>query len=73
MEFNISKKDKIYRELISRDYKKFHIGDFCKAIEARIEYRDNLEVNIRAEKFVQSIVNALDTVAPKKIFKIRRI
>jgi len=52
---------------------KFHIGEFLKALEERIKCRDNLEVNVRAEVFVQNMVNALDIVAPKKKFKIPKI
>lgn len=62
-----------YRKFESRDYSKFHIGEFLKAIEERIAYRYDLDVNERADKFVQSIVDALDVVAPKKRFKISKI
>jgi len=44
-----------------------------KRLEEGIKYRDDLEVNIRAEIFVQNVVNALDIVAPKKKFKIPKI
>lgn len=73
IELIISNEGKKYREFISRDYTKFHIGEFFKAIEERREYRDDLDVNVRAEKFVQSIVDALDIVALKKKFKIPKI
>lgn len=53
---------------VRRDYSKFHIGDFFKAIENRIKCIDNLDVNERANKFVQNIIDALDLVAPKKKF-----
>jgi len=62
-----------YREYINRDYSKFHTGEFFKALEEGIKYRDDLEVNVRAEIFVQNVVNALDIVAPKKKFKIPKI
>jgi len=64
--FNISKKDEKYREVISRDYSKFQIEEFVRAVGERLEYADDKEVNTMAEKFVCSMVNALDTVAPKK-------
>ncbi|XP_015438094.1 PREDICTED: uncharacterized protein LOC107193204, partial [Dufourea novaeangliae] len=70
VEFNGSTKENKYREIISRDYSKFHIGEFCKAIEEIYEHRDDLEVSKRAEKFVQSIVSVPDIVAPKKVFRI---
>lgn len=73
VELNITKKDGKYREIISRDYSNFHIREFLKVIETRLENRDDMEVNIRAEKFVQNIVNSLDTIAPKKKLKIPRI
>jgi len=62
-----------YREFINRDYNKFHIGVLLKALEEGIKYRDDSEVNVRAEIFVQNVVNALDIVAPKKKFKIPKI
>jgi len=62
-----------YREFISRDYSKFHINEFFKALEEGIKYRDDLEMNVKAEIFVQNVVNALDIVAPKKKFKIPKI
>lgn len=65
------KSDK-YRAFISWDYSKFQIDEFIKVIEGRIEYKCELDVNVRAESFVQNIVNALDVVAPKKKFKIPR-
>lgn len=69
----INKEGDKYREFSSRDYSKFHIGDFFKALEERIEHIDELDVNVRAEKFIQNIVNALDIVAPKEKFKIPKI
>ncbi|EZA51985.1 hypothetical protein X777_09444, partial [Ooceraea biroi] len=73
VEFNISNEGKKYRESVSRDYSKFHIGEFLKAVEERIEHRDDLDVNVRAKKFVQNMVDALDMVAPKKKCKIPNI
>lgn len=66
------KSDK-YRKCTSRDYSKFQIDEFIKVIEERIEYKCDLDVNVRAESFVQNIVKALDVVAPKKKFKIPRM
>lgn len=73
MLYIINKEGDKYREFSSKDYSKFHIGDFFKAVEERIEHIDKLDVNVRAEKFIQNIVNALDIVALKKKFKIPKI
>jgi len=62
-----------HREFIKRDYNKFHISEFLKALEEGIKYRDDLEVNVKAEVFVQNVVNALNIVVPKKKFKIPKI
>jgi len=62
-----------YKEFISRDYNKFHIGEFFKALEEGIKYRDDLEVNVKVEIFVQNVVNTLDIVASKKKFEIPKI
>lgn len=73
VEFVINKKYEKYREITSRDYSKFHIGEFLSTVETSLEHNDELELNLRAEKFVQSIVSALDTTAPKKKFRIPKI
>ena len=39
----------------------------------RIRQRQDLEINRRANKFVDSIVEALDIIAPKKKFKIPKV
>lgn len=73
VELNTSNNNEKYKEFISRDYSKFNIDEFLYAVEERLERPNNLGVNERAEKFVQNMVAALDTVAPKKRFKIPKI
>ncbi|KAL6254749.1 hypothetical protein P5V15_014075 [Pogonomyrmex californicus] len=73
VELNKSNVNEKYREFISRDYSKFWIDDFLYAVEERLEQKDNLEVNERAQKFVQNMVAALNIVAPKKKFKIPKL
>lgn len=73
VELNRSDSNEKYREFISRDFSKFQKDDFLYAVEEGLEQRNNLEVNERAEKFVQNMVAALDRVAPKKKFKIPKL
>jgi len=42
-------------------------------VENRIVQGQDLEVNRRAKKFVDSIVEALDIIAPKKKFRIPKV
>ena len=62
-----------YREFINRDYSKFKIEEFLCMVKEGLDQRVNLEINERAEIFVQNIVAALDKVAPKKKFRILKI
>jgi len=45
VEFNICKSREKYREFIGRDYSKFHINDFLKEVEKRIEYGQEVNIN----------------------------
>lgn len=62
-----------YREFVSRDYSKFCSEEFCRAIENRLEYKEDLDVNTRAEILVQNIIHALNLVSPKKKFRIPKV
>lgn len=67
------KSDKIgkYRKFVSRDYSKFNINNFCKNIEGRIEYRHELDIHQKMDRFVQMIqINALEELISMKEFKI---
>ncbi|XP_071579880.1 uncharacterized protein, partial [Temnothorax nylanderi] len=44
-----------------------------KIMEERTEQGQGLDISVRAERFVNSIVSVLDTVAPKKKFKIPKV
>lgn len=73
VEFNMNKKSNKYKEFRGRDYSKFNVDDFLRILEERSEQGQGLDISIRAERFVNSIVSVLDTVAPKKMFKIPRV
>jgi len=59
--------------LFSRDYSKFQIDKFLYTVEKRLELRDDLKINEKAEIFVQNMVAALDIVAPNKKLKIPKL
>lgn len=62
-----------YREFITRDFNKYHVVELCKVIKDSLKDTDDLEVNVRADKLIQSIVEALNIVAPKKKVRIPKI
>lgn len=62
-----------YRKFNARDYSKFSIDEFISLMENRMGEGQDLEVNRRAKKFIDSIVEALDIIAPKKNFRIPKV
>lgn len=62
-----------YREFSARNYNKFNIDEFIRLIENKLEKRQDLNVNVRAKKFIDSIVEALDCTAPRKTFRIPKV
>lgn len=62
-----------YRKFNARDYSKFSIDEFISLMENRMGEGQDLEVNRREKKFIDSIVEALDIIAPKKNFRIPKV
>jgi len=73
VEPNASKIDKKYREFSARNFKEFNVDEFIKLVENNLEKSQDMNVSVRAKKLVDNIVDALDTTAPKKIFRIPKI
>lgn len=73
VELNANKFDNKYRELSVRNYREFNIDEFIKLVENKLEKNQDMNISVRAKKFVDSIVNALDATAPRKNFRIPRI
>ncbi|XP_070154026.1 uncharacterized protein [Polyergus mexicanus] len=73
VELNANKFDNKYRELSVRNYREFNIDEFIKLVENKLEKNQDMNISVRAKKFVDSIVNALDAIAPRKNFRIPRI
>lgn len=65
---------KKYKEFSARNYSNFNVEEFIRLIGNKIE-RDNedLEINIRAKRFVNITVDALDITASKKKFRIPKV
>lgn len=65
---------KKYKEFSARNYNNFNVEEFIRLIGNKIE-RDNegVEINIRAKRFVNIIVDALDITASKKKFRIPKV
>ncbi|XP_076298596.1 uncharacterized protein LOC143217836 [Lasioglossum baleicum] len=62
-----------YKEFSGRDYNSYNAVEFVKLVESNLETGQELDINIRARKLINSIVDALDISAPKKIFRIPKI
>jgi len=62
-----------YKEFSGRDYSGFNTEDFVKMVESNLEIRQDLDIDVRATKLINNIINALDISAPKKIFRIPKI
>lgn len=70
---NVSKNENKYKEFSGRDYSRFNIDEFVKIVERKLGMKQDIDINARARKLINSIVDALDTLAPKKIFRIPKI
>lgn len=58
------------RECSARNYSEFEIDKFIRLVENKLERNHSLDVNARATKFVDNIVEALDIVGQCRIPKI---
>jgi hypothetical protein len=67
---NESKVENQYREFISRNYNEFNIDEFIMFVENKIEKHQDLQVSVRAKKLIDSMVESLDIMAPRKKFRI---
>lgn len=70
---HMSKNVNKYKEFRGRDYCRFNAEEFIKRVESNLGTEQELEINIRAYKLINSIVDALDISAPKKIFRIPKV
>ncbi|XP_025156900.1 uncharacterized protein LOC112589101 [Harpegnathos saltator] len=73
VELGSSRSEKKYREFSGRGYSKFNSSEFLGLLELKVVQGQGLCVNTRAEKFIGSIVDTLNIVAPRKIFKIPKV
>ncbi|EZA47066.1 hypothetical protein X777_16833, partial [Ooceraea biroi] len=62
-----------YKEWWGRNYSKINVDNFVLLMEENKIQGQELCVNVKANKFVNSIVNVLDIVASKKKFRIPKI
>jgi len=61
-----------YRKYTARNYSEFDIDLFVETLKNGLEHNKNRNVNERAGRLVENMVQALNVVAPKKQFKIPR-
>ncbi|EZA49523.1 hypothetical protein X777_12261, partial [Ooceraea biroi] len=62
-----------YKEWWGRNYSKINVDNFVLLMEENKIPGQELCVNVKANNFVNSIVNVLDIVAPKKKFRIPKV
>ncbi|EZA58496.1 hypothetical protein X777_01117, partial [Ooceraea biroi] len=62
-----------YKEWWGRNYSKINVDNFVLLMEENKIQGQELCVNVKANNFVNSIVNVLDIVAPKKKFRIPKV
>jgi hypothetical protein len=73
VELGKSKSGNKYREYSARNYRNFDVDEFTRLVENKLEHNRDLDVSVRATKFVDSIVDALDATAPRKLVRIPKI
>ncbi|XP_011636472.1 uncharacterized protein LOC105426752, partial [Pogonomyrmex barbatus] len=78
VELSVNKIESKYREFSVRNYKEFDEGEFVMLVKNKLQESQGWQcvrmgVSERAEKFVNSIVNALDVMAPKRKIRIPKI
>ncbi|XP_039311711.1 uncharacterized protein LOC120359162 [Solenopsis invicta] len=78
VELSVSKNESKYREFSARNYKEFDEDEFVILVKNRLQESQGwqcecVDVSERAKKFVNSIVDALDVMAPKKKFRIPKV
>lgn len=70
VELKVIKIKSKFRLFNGRDYSKFNINEFIAMMEMNLIQVRGINVNRRAEKLIDSIIDALNIAAPKKMFKI---
>lgn len=70
---NMSKIGKKYKEFSGRDYSRFNADEFVKIVESKLGIGQEFDINVRARKLIDNIVDALDISAPKKIFRLPKV
>ncbi|XP_020296752.1 uncharacterized protein LOC109861488, partial [Pseudomyrmex gracilis] len=61
------------RKYIARNYNDFDVDQFIEILQNELQQNNNMNVNDRAKNLVDSIVQTLDVVAPKRQVKIPKI
>lgn len=73
IEIDMKKLGGIFKTFVGRDYSKFNTDDLLNLLENKIVQGQGLCVNVRADRFINSIVDSLNMMAPRKLFKIPRV
>lgn len=59
-----------YKEFSGKDYSRFIVDEFVKIVESNLGIEQELDINVKARKLIDSTVDALDISASKKVFRI---
>lgn len=78
VEVNVNKSKSKYRELSARNYKGLDVDKFAILVKNILQEKqgcqcDCMDVSEKAKQLVNSMVDALDIIAPKKKFRIPKI
>ncbi|XP_025269746.1 uncharacterized protein LOC112639559 [Camponotus floridanus] len=78
VEMNVSKIESKYREFIVRNYKEFDVNEFAILVKNKLQKSqgcqcERMDVSERAKQLIDSIVDALDVMAPKKKYRIPKV
>ncbi|XP_025263168.1 uncharacterized protein LOC112637508 [Camponotus floridanus] len=78
VEMNVSKIESKYREFIARNYKEFDVNEFAILVKNKLQKSQGcqcecMDVSERAKQLIDSIVDALDVMAPKKKYRIPKV
>jgi len=59
VELNASKSESKYREFSAKNYSEFNINEFIRLIENKLKQNQDLDVSVKANKFIDNIVDVL--------------
>jgi len=72
VKLNANRSESKYREFSARNYSEFNVNEL-RLIENKLEHNQDLDVSVRANKFIDIITDTLDVTAPRKKFRIPRV